>query len=129
MSEERSVRVTFELPVGPRYIGPPSTGAGVAEVKESGVRLKFAYQTGFDSGSETGGPWDTGLDVYEIRSVRLKRGLLIGYRLVIEAEDPSVTQTIPASHQGTVILRIPRAQAEAAKRAESLLTRGLAGKR
>jgi len=127
LSEELPIRVTFKLPLGSRYVGPPSTGAGVAEIRESGVRLEFAYQTGFDSGNDTGGPWDTGLDVYDIRSVRLKRGLL-GYRLVIEAEDPSVTQTIPASHQGTVILQIPRAQAEAAKRAESLLARGLAGK-
>jgi hypothetical protein len=122
---EQSVQLAFEMPVDPRYVGPSSTGAGVATVSESGVRLRFDYQTGFESGNTDGGPWHTGLDVYEIRSVKLKSGLL-GTRLVIQTQDASRTEEIPGAHNGTVILRVPSGQKEAAKQSESVLTRGLA---
>lgn len=124
---ERSVKFTFKMPTENRYIGPPSMGAGVAEVRESGVKLGFAYQTENLDENTDGGPWDTGLDVYEIRSVRFKSGIL-GTRLIIETEDPSKTEEIPGSHNGTVILRIPAGEGEAARQAESLLTLGLAQK-
>lgn len=124
---ERAVRLIFKMPAEDRYVGPPSMGAGIAEVRESGVRLAFAYQTENLDRDTDGGPWETGIDVYEIRSVKFKSGLL-GQRLVIETEDPSKSEEIPGSHNGTVILRIPAAEEEAARKAEAILSLGLARK-
>lgn len=124
---ERSVQFTFKMPAENRYIGPPSIGAGIAKVRETGVKLSYTYQTENLDEDTDGGPWDIGLDVYEIRSVRFKSGFL-GTRLIIETEDPSKTEEIPGSHNGTVILRIPAGEGEAARQAESLLALGLAQK-
>lgn len=122
----RSVRFSFNLPYIDRPVGPPSMGAGVAEIDQSGVSLRFEFQTeDLDSAFGSGETKETRLGLSQIRSVKLKAGLLSN-RLVIEAKNPSVTEEIPSSYQGRVILKVPRWEREAAKKAESLLAASLA---
>lgn len=116
------------MPSIDRPVGPPSMDSGTARVSESGVKLEFEFQTeDLDSAFDSREAKEVGLDISEIRSVKLKAGL-ISNRLIIEATNPSATEGIPSSYQGTVILRVPRWEREAVRQAESLLTAGLAGR-
>lgn len=92
-------------------------GAGVAEISKSGVTLKLGYRV-----EE---PQEFWLSLAEIRSAKLKTGLL-GKRLVIQATSPSVTNGISNNEQGTLILKVPRGELEAARQAEALLKTRLA---
>lgn len=121
------VRFTFTLPyVDMRYVGPPSLGGGVAEVSESGVVLRFEFQTDQLAGAfgAEGSRAEARLSLPEIRSAKLKAGWF-GGRFVIEARSPSATEGIPGGEQGRVVLKVPRREREAARRAEALLAAGL----
>lgn len=114
---EYPVRFTFKLPQVGAYVGPPSMGTGVAEISKSGVTLKLGYRV-----EE---PQESWLGLAGIRSAKLKTGLL-GKRLVIQATSPSVTNGISNNEQGTLILKVPRGELEAARQAEALLKTRLA---
>jgi hypothetical protein len=114
---EYPVRFTFKLPQVGAYVGPPSMGAGVAEISESRVTLKLGYRV-----EE---PQEFWLGLAGIRSAKLKTGLL-GKRLLIQATSPSATNGISNNEQGTLILKVPRGELEAARQAKTLLKTRLA---
>ncbi|CAN5783174.1 hypothetical protein BH20ACT11_BH20ACT11_08530 [soil metagenome] len=114
---EYPVRFTFKLPQVGAYVGPPSMCTGLAEISKSGVTLKLGYRV-----EE---PQESWLGLAGIRSAKLKTGLL-GKRLVIQATSPSVTNGISNNEQGTLILKVPRGELEAARQAEALLKTRLA---
>lgn len=109
---EYPVRFTFKLPQIGAYVGPPSVDAGVAEVGEPGIMLRVGHRTGR--------PREFRLCLAEIQSVVLKTGLL-GNRLVVQEKDPTTVEGISNNEQGTLILKVPRGELEAARQAESML--------
>lgn len=114
---EYPVRFTFKLPQIGAYVGPPSMDAGVAEVGESGIMLRIGHRTER--------PRELRFGLSEIQSVVLKTGLF-GNRLVVQAKEPASIASISNNEQGTLILKIPRGELEAARQAESLLKTRLA---
>lgn len=123
----RSVKLTFKLPyVDHRPVGPPSMGAGVDEISESGIVLRFGFQTEDLAGAfRSKGAKEARLELSEICSVKLKTGWF-NTRLTIEATSRSATNRIPGMEQSRVVLKVPRWEREAARQAESLLAASLA---
>lgn len=122
-----SASFTFKLPpVGGMYVGPSPLGAGVVEVVGgSGVALKFEYQTvDFGGAFGPGGAGEVRLGLPEVRSAKLEAGLF-GGRFVVETTDPSVADGIPGGERGRLVLKVPRRERGAARRAESILAAGL----
>lgn len=126
-SSGHSVKFPFKLPyVDMGVVGPPSMGAGIAEISEWGVVLRFVYQTeDLARAFRSGGALESRLGVGEIRSVQLKEGWFTD-RLIVEATSSSATDGIPGSDRGRVVLKVPRSEREAARRAQSLLGASLA---
>lgn len=114
---EYPVRFTFKLPQIGAYVGSPSMDAGVAEVGESGIMLIVGHRTER--------PREFRLCLAEIQSVVLKTGLF-GNRLVIQAKKPAAVEGISNNEQGTLILKVPRGELEAARQAGSMLKARLA---
>ena len=119
-----SVKLTFKLAAIGRPVGPLSTGAGVVEISESGMILRFAYQTedlagAFRSGStqevRLGGP-------LRFAQLKLKSGCLSN-RLIVDVARQSATNKIPGIEQGRMILKIPLCEREAARQAEVTASR------